>query len=86
MNTLLHYISLVLILLSVSLTQVIAQTGTIRGTISDKETGELLMFTNVLVKGTDPPIGAQTDLDGNYELIVEAGTYDLEVSYIGLCG
>lgn len=60
-----------------------AQTGTIRGTISDKETGELLMFTNVTVKDTDPLIGAQTDLDGNYEIKIDPGTYALEVSYVG---
>lgn len=60
-----------------------AQTGTIRGTVTDKATGELLMFTNVLVKGTNPPLGAQTDLDGQYEITVPVGTYDLEVSYIG---
>jgi TonB-dependent receptor len=61
----------------------LAQTGTIRGEISDATTGEPLMFTNVLIKNTDPPIGAQTDLDGNYQLTVEPGTYSLEVSYVG---
>lgn len=60
-----------------------AQQGTVRGTISDKETGEPLMFTNVFVKNTDPPIGTQTDLDGNYALKLEPGTYTLEVSYVG---
>ncbi|MEL7021861.1 MAG: carboxypeptidase regulatory-like domain-containing protein, partial [Bacteroidota bacterium] len=62
---------------------VFAQMGTIRGTVSDKATGELLMFTNVTVKDTDPLVGAQTDLDGNYTLEIEAGTYALEVSYVG---
>lgn len=60
-----------------------AQNGTIRGTVTDKATGELLMFTNVLIKGSNPPLGAQTDLDGQYEITVSPGTYDLEVSYIG---
>lgn len=60
-----------------------AQDGTIRGTISDQKTGEPLMFTNVVVPNTSPVIGAQTDLDGNYELSVAAGTYALEVSYVG---
>ncbi|MEM8906786.1 MAG: TonB-dependent receptor, partial [Bacteroidota bacterium] len=39
--------------------------------------------TNIVVKNTDPIIGAQTDLDGNYEIKIEPGTYDLEVSYVG---
>jgi len=62
---------------------VFAQDGTIRGTISDEKTGEPLMFTNVIVPNTSPVIGAQTDLDGNYELSVAEGTYSLEVSYVG---
>jgi len=60
-----------------------AQKGTIRGTITDAQTGEPLMFTSVYVKNTDPPMGAQTDLDGKYEIKITAGTYTLEVSYVG---
>jgi len=61
----------------------VAQDGTVRGTITDAETGEPLMFTSVFVKDTDPPVGAQTDLDGNYEVKLPVGTYTLEVSYVG---
>jgi len=64
-------------------TSVFAQKGTVRGTINDQKTGEALMFTNVVVLNTSPVIGAQTDLDGNYELTIDAGTYSLEVSYVG---
>ncbi|NRB63659.1 MAG: carboxypeptidase-like regulatory domain-containing protein, partial [Saprospiraceae bacterium] len=60
-----------------------AQEGTIRGTITDVETGEPLMFTSVFIKDTNPPFGAQTDLDGNYEIRIPEGSYTLEVSYIG---
>ncbi len=57
--------------------------GKIRGTVTDSLAGEPLMFANVLVKGTDPSIGTQTDLDGNYELTVPPGTYEVEFSYVG---
>jgi len=57
--------------------------GTIRGTATDSTSGEPLMFATVLVKGTNPAVGAQTDLDGNYELSVPEGTYDIEFSYVG---
>jgi len=57
--------------------------GKIRGTVIDSLAGEPLMFANVLVKGTDPSIGTQTDLDGNYELTVPPGTYEVEFSYVG---
>ncbi|MEM9919288.1 MAG: TonB-dependent receptor, partial [Bacteroidota bacterium] len=72
--------SLLLLLTTAKLT---AQNGTVRGTVSDKATGEALMFSNVLVKGSDPVVGTQTDLDGNYELKLAAGKYDLEFSYVG---
>lgn len=75
------FLCFVLVISAFALT---AQTnGTIRGTITDKETGEILMFTNVYIEGTDPIIGAQSDLDGNYEINVAPGTYDLTVSYTG---
>ena len=63
------------LLLAILLTNIcaFAQQGTIKGTISDQKTGEALMFTNVLVLDTDPIIGAQTDLDGNYELSLDPG-------------
>lgn len=76
-------ILLTLILIGLSVSAGWSQMGTIRGTISDSKTGEVLMFTNVLVKDLATPIGAQTDLDGNYEIDIEPGTYTLEVSYVG---
>ncbi|MCK9290749.1 MAG: carboxypeptidase-like regulatory domain-containing protein, partial [Bacteroidales bacterium] len=44
----------------------IGQTGTIRGTVTDKSTGETLPGANILVKGT--LIGTSTDFDGTYVL------------------
>lgn len=76
-------LSLGFILWLIALTVVIAQEGTIRGTVTDKASGEPLMFTNVVVNDTDPIIGAQTDLDGNYEIRIAPGTYSLSVTYVG---
>ncbi len=61
----------------------LAQDGIVRGKVVDKATGEALMFANVIVLQTDPPIGTETDLDGQFELTLPAGTYDLQASYIG---
>lgn len=41
---------------------VVAQTGTIRGFVYDTKTGEPIIFTNVILKGTT--IGAATDVNG----------------------
>ena len=76
-------LSLGFILWFLALGAITAQKGIIRGTVTDKASGEPLMFTNVVVNNTNPIIGAQTDLDGNYEIKIEPGTYALSVSYVG---
>jgi len=58
----------------------VAQKGTIRGVVSDKETGETLIGAAVFIEGTD--YATSTDIDGNFELLVEPGTYTLRASYI----
>ncbi|MBK7630476.1 MAG: carboxypeptidase-like regulatory domain-containing protein [Ignavibacteriales bacterium] len=63
-------------------TNIIAQTGTLKGKVVDKEYGEPLIGANVLVIGTN--LGAASDIDGNYEIKnISPGTYLLRVSYIG---
>jgi TonB-dependent receptor len=57
-----------------------AQKGTIRGTIFDEGTGEPLFGVSVLVEGLQ--IGAVTDFDGDFEILVDPGTYSLKLSFI----
>ena len=60
----------------------LAQSGVVKGTITDALTNEVVMFANVLVIGTSQ--GTTTDLDGKYEITgLEPGLYDIRVSYIG---
>ena len=59
-----------------------AQTGTIRGFVSDKNTGEPIMFCNVTIDGTSH--GSQTDLNGMYTLArVPRGEHKIVVTFIG---
>jgi len=59
-----------------------SQTGTVKGFIYDKETGEAVLFTNVYLKGTR--IGTATDLNGFFFINnIPVGKYTLEVSYLG---
>lgn len=58
-----------------------AQTGKISGTVSDGELNDILPFANVLIKNTTK--GATTDFEGDFELILEPGTYDLVFSFVG---
>lgn len=60
----------------------IAQTGTIRGFVYDKEGGEPIIFTNVYLEGTS--FGASTDVNGHYAISkVPVGSYTLQVTYLG---
>ncbi|MBX2828627.1 MAG: TonB-dependent receptor [Flavobacteriaceae bacterium] len=64
-------------------TLAISQTGTIEGTLIDKDqNNEPLPFANVLIQGTTQ--GAQSDFDGNYIIEnIPTGTYTLEFSFVG---
>ncbi len=59
------------------------ETGSITGTLLDKEAGDQpLPFANVIIKGTTK--GTTTDFDGLYTLDnVEPGTYTIEFSFVG---
>ncbi|MFD2433888.1 carboxypeptidase-like regulatory domain-containing protein [Mesonia maritima] len=58
------------------------ETGSIKGSLSDKETdNQPLPFANVVIKGTSK--GTTTDFDGLYEINnVEPGTYTIVFSLL----
>lgn len=57
-------------------------TGKIQGNVFDEKTHEPIAFANVTVVGTD--MGAATDEKGDFFILnVPAGTYAVEVSFIG---
>lgn len=59
-----------------------AQTGTIRGSIYEKATGEPVIFCNVYLEGTT--IGAGSDVNGLYMITrIPPGTYTLLVTNLG---
>jgi len=58
------------------------QSGKIKGTVFDKETGDVLPFTNVIIVGTTT--GAASDINGNYLILnVSPGEYEIKASIIG---
>ncbi|SNC77400.1 CarboxypepD_reg-like domain-containing protein [Hymenobacter gelipurpurascens] len=57
-----------------------AQAGTVRGLVSDAK-GQGLAFANVAVRGT--PTNTATNEQGNYQLRLPAGTYELVFQYVG---
>lgn len=60
-------------------------TGTIKGTVNDKDAGETMPFANVVLELNGNMVtGAATDIDGNYTIkSVAPGKYDLTASYSG---
>ncbi len=59
----------------------LAQPGSIKGTVTDAESGETLIGVNVIIR--NPFMGSNTDLDGHYEISnIPAGIYDLQFSYV----
>ncbi len=64
---------------------VLAQTGTVAGTVTDAESGEALAGANVVIEGTS--LGAAADADGNFSIAnVSAGTATITASVIGYEG
>lgn len=58
----------------------LAQNGTIRGTVIEDANGLTIIGANVVV--TDPLTGTSTDLDGKFSINIEPGTYTVKVSFI----
>ena len=78
---LLHRLLVILFWLILSM-DVMAQNGELRGTITDKKTGEPLFGATVFLIDTD--FGAATNPDGQYVLSeIPASTYNIRVSFIG---
>jgi outer membrane receptor protein involved in Fe transport len=61
----------------------VAQT-TLEGQVKDLEANDVVIGANVKVmKGTTLVKGTATDLDGKFRFTLDAGTYDVEVSFTG---
>ncbi|MCX6142351.1 MAG: SusC/RagA family TonB-linked outer membrane protein [Ignavibacteriales bacterium] len=74
------FVSLVVLVFAASFA--LAQIGTVKGTITDAQTGEALVGANVFLEKTS--FGAATDVNGVYTILnVLQGNYTLVVSYIG---
>ncbi|MFH0841120.1 MAG: TonB-dependent receptor [Bacteroidota bacterium] len=69
-----------IVLLLTATTQLKAQNGMIRGSVSDESTGEPMISVTVIAEGTTQ--GITTDLDGKFNLSLAPGTYNLRLSFI----
>ena len=62
-----------------------AQTGTLKGVITDAMSGEPVPFANIVIeKNGNQSAGTTTDFDGNYTIKpVEPGTYVIKATFVG---
>jgi len=62
-----------------------SQSGTLKGKIIDKESGEAIPFCNIVVEVSGAQHGGTTsDFDGNYTIKpLNPGTYDVKATYVG---
>jgi TonB-dependent receptor len=74
---------LVILLSCIGIHSIYAQgSGTISGTVVDRNSGEELLFANVQLEGTS--LGTSTDAEGKYIIRqIPAGDYTLVTTYIG---
>ena len=72
----------VIFLVSMSLS---AQSGTLKGTVSDAVTGETIPMANIVIKSDGVTvIGGASDFDGNFTIKpITPGNYTVEISFIG---
>ncbi len=76
---------LLILILCVGVTQAFAQ-GTLRGTVTDEATKELLSGTNILISSSDGSVsrGINSGIDGTFTFTnLPAGTYTARISYVG---
>ncbi|MDZ7743208.1 MAG: carboxypeptidase-like regulatory domain-containing protein [Bacteroidota bacterium] len=64
---------------------VFSQSGTLKGTITDKSTGEPIPFANIVVElGGTQVGGGSSDFDGNYIVKpIQPGKYDIRATFVG---
>ncbi len=83
MNKTLAFIVCVVALL-LSTTKLYSQTGTLKGFVHDKETGEPCMFANVSIPTGNIVLGASTDMNGYFSIPkIPVGTHHVVISYLG---
>jgi hypothetical protein len=62
-----------------------AQTGTLKGVVTDAMSGESIPFANVIIeKNGNQTAGTTTDFDGNYTIKpIEPGNYIIKATFVG---
>jgi len=75
-------LSLTMLFAAVAAQETFAQSkAKLVGKVTDKDSGEELIGVSITVVGKS--VGSLTNVDGEYSLLIEPGTYDIRYSYVG---
>jgi outer membrane receptor for ferrienterochelin and colicin len=64
-----------------SFAQTEGNTGLLKGSVFDENSGEPITFANILISGTSR--GTVSDEKGNFELLITPGVWDIQISFLG---
>ncbi len=76
--------TLLLLGIMLGITAFAQQNGQLIGTVRDRNSQELLIGVTVVVEGTNPIIGAATDIEGRFRLNnIPTGSYNIKATFVG---
>ena len=79
---LVYFLTITIAFLLTAINSTSAQTGTIKGFVYEKNSGEPVIFTKVIIAKTK--YGATTDVDGYFTITrLPSGDYTLKITYMG---
>ncbi len=72
-----------ILLLLITVSTVFAQTGSIKGSIVDAQSKDVIIGASVVIKGSTPPLGTATDVEGKFEIpAIATGKHIVVISYV----
>ncbi len=83
MNPAIRILTCLFLAMGIAVVDGYAQQGTLRGRVTDAETGEAVPYANVVLRTEGGTAGTSTDTTGAFTLRLSPGTYRLEVSALG---
>lgn len=84
MNNKARIVLIVIVAFLANATMLFSQTGTLKGFVLDKESGEPCMFANISIPVNGTNMGASTDVNGYFSIPkIPVGTHSVTITYLG---
>ena len=84
MNNKVRIVLIAIVAFLANATMLFSQTGTLKGFVLDKESGEPCMFANISIPVNGTNMGASTDVNGYFSIPkIPVGTHSVTITYLG---